>query len=76
MAIKDLNDTAHDSHLREQREVARSNLAAQQEQVQERKQREAAHKQAEIERDRTDLAYVEASKLCESAAQFNKTQSK
>ena len=38
--------------------------------------REHAHKCNEIERDRTDLAYEEASKLCSSAALFNKTQSK
>ena len=76
MAIKELNDSAHDANLHDHRYVARATLLAQQEQAKERREREAAHKQAEIDRDRSDLAYEEASKLCESAALFNKTQSK
>ena len=67
MHLKSLEDDARDNYARQQRDMATAAAASNMQQLGEKQSREAWNRQYEMNRDRTDLAKVNASHLHASA---------
>ena len=76
MAIKKMNDTAHDQKLAQERAMNTAHAKMQNQQDQERKDRERQQKADENQRDRDELAWEHSTKLQPSANRMQATSTK
>ena len=76
MAIKKMNDKAHDENLTQLRAMNTAHAQAQCQQAKERQDRDRQNKDDENQRDRDDLAWEHSTKLQPSATRLQATSTK